>query len=465
MEMIDHALRYLELGFSVIPVDSQNKRGAPFPWKEFQERRASESEVKDWWGVKYKRHGIAIVTGAISKKIVLDLDRHGEQDGIAVAESLYGWEPGGAYARTGGNGIHDYRNHPGGLVKNMTGTGSIAPGVELKADGGFVYAPPSMHKSGQAYEWIVAPWDEGFAEPPEWLVKEIEAARTGKGDAHHREWEKLFDGVSEGNRNAAASQIAGRYLAMGLSQAEVLMLLSAWNEKNEPPLPPDELENVVESIGRRETFRRNVLTPDGDAVAGTEEEREIALQALSERFCVQIKDIILVGGEPPMLHFVCNGLVKIRAGDITSQAKFRHAMVEATNKIPVLIGSKMTPGWDSYGNLMLSIARRVDPGEEATDSGQLRDWLRLYIERRPPVGKDEEATEPEDPRSEDGIVYVHTGAFRKHVDAEQGVRLSSKAIAQMFASAGFKRKTFNVKLRSGDRTTRSMWGIAKGEIE
>ena len=57
---LDTALRYLGLGFSVIPVKARDKRPALASWKEYQTRRATEEEVRGW----FKNHdlNVALVT-------------------------------------------------------------------------------------------------------------------------------------------------------------------------------------------------------------------------------------------------------------------------------------------------------------------------------------------------------------------------------------------------------------------
>jgi hypothetical protein len=57
-------------------------------------------------------------------------------------------------ASTGGGGRHLYFAHPGEMLHNRVG---LAPGVDLRGDGGYVVAPPSVHPSGTPYGWACPP--------------------------------------------------------------------------------------------------------------------------------------------------------------------------------------------------------------------------------------------------------------------------------------------------------------------
>jgi hypothetical protein len=89
---------------------------------------------------------LAIRTGTVSGLAVVDID---PRNGGALDPALM---PRTACVATGGGGWHLYYRHPGGtLAPAMTGR----PGVDVKADGGYVVAPPSIHPgSGQPYRWI-----------------------------------------------------------------------------------------------------------------------------------------------------------------------------------------------------------------------------------------------------------------------------------------------------------------------
>ena len=96
---------------------------------------------------------LAVRTGTISDLLVVDVDpAHGGADSLAelVAEGL---TPPTACVRTGSGGWHLYYRHPGGTVPSRPMP--HRPGIDIKADGGYVVAPPSIHpRTKRPYEWL-----------------------------------------------------------------------------------------------------------------------------------------------------------------------------------------------------------------------------------------------------------------------------------------------------------------------
>lgn len=93
---------------------------------------------------------IAIATGERSGIIVVDLDpRNGGLESWGALIKQFGDITPTWTVRSGGGGLHFYFKHPGGWIKSNP----IAPGVDIKADGGSIIAPPSIHHSGGVYVW------------------------------------------------------------------------------------------------------------------------------------------------------------------------------------------------------------------------------------------------------------------------------------------------------------------------
>ncbi len=247
-EVMAAALSYIGRGWSVVPVEPGGKRPI-VPWLEFQDRLARPDEVAAWFRHRPEAN-VAIVTGVVSGLVVLDIDpRHGGADSLTALEARHGPLPAGVEAMSGGGGRHCYFAHPGGLVPNRVG---IAPGVDLRGDGGLAVAPPSLHPSGRRYAWCPgrAPGDLALPPLPLWLVR---LARPGPRSGHPLAyWRTLVrEGVREGQRNNTLASLAGHLLWHGVDPAVVLELLHAWNRQRcLPPLDDDEVAEVVQSILR-----------------------------------------------------------------------------------------------------------------------------------------------------------------------------------------------------------------------
>jgi len=165
-------------------------------------------------------------------------------------------------ARTGGGGRHIYFAHDGAArdIRNRT---AVAPGVDARAEGGYVVAPPSIHPNGRRYRWTEGrvPGEAAMAPLPPWLA-DLLGGPTPPGAGHPlAHWRRLVrDGVAEGERNNTIASFAGHLLWHGVDPDVALELLLCWNaERCRPPLSEDEVAGTVASIVRtRERHRDSV---------------------------------------------------------------------------------------------------------------------------------------------------------------------------------------------------------------
>jgi len=119
--------------------------------KQWQNKASkNEKEIRNWWS-RWPSANVCIVTGKDSGVVVIDVDpRHGGEESLKELQSSGSNFDGSPSLRTGGGGSHFYFQHPGGRVPNRAG---VLPGIDVRGDGGFVVAPPSMHASGEVYSW------------------------------------------------------------------------------------------------------------------------------------------------------------------------------------------------------------------------------------------------------------------------------------------------------------------------
>lgn len=184
-----YALRYAASGMRVHPlyeVDPETQTCACYRGKDCTEKQrgkhprlggwqdkatTDEEQIRKWWRPNL-RAGVGIATGAASKVWVLDVD----------GPEAMAWYD--AQAKTHGlvhtlgvktaRGAHLYWRYPEGVtIRNAQGLRAAgAPNVDVRGEGGYVCAPPTVHRSGHVYEWVR---EDGFAQEPqlapEWLLE------------------------------------------------------------------------------------------------------------------------------------------------------------------------------------------------------------------------------------------------------------------------------------------------------
>lgn len=221
------AVAYRKKGVSVFPV-GKDKKPVIKEWNPYRKRFATDEELQEWF-IK-NNFGIAIVTGILSKLTVVDIDpRHGGTT-VGLPPTLT--------AKTQSGGWHFYyQYYP--LVKNRS---NIRPGVDIRTEGGYVVAPPTIGEHG-VYKWIINERPQLF---PAAILPQ---------DAKKHPIASYAYGVSEGMRNDSAASVIGHVLSgihpnywidFGLAG------LREWNKRNTPPLSDHELQQTFRSIAARE---------------------------------------------------------------------------------------------------------------------------------------------------------------------------------------------------------------------
>jgi hypothetical protein len=206
LTMREEALSLASQGFRVIPINYiENgrctcKRGeacgsdaGKHPWiAEWQKEATTDrGMINKWWGKK-PLSNIGIACGGDMRLVVLDVDGEKGRASLAALEAQQDALPHTLRARSGRveGGEHIYLRVPDGLAMPKNSAGKIAPGLDLRAEGGQVVAPPSIHRSGRQYEWIAG---SEPAEMPGWLY----ALATGGKATECTAEDELF-GPAEG---------------------------------------------------------------------------------------------------------------------------------------------------------------------------------------------------------------------------------------------------------------------------
>lgn len=176
----EYARAYAERGLGVVPVHGIvagvctcgkdcGRNAGKHPIAQLVRRGVKDastcSETVSEWYCEWPAANVAISCGSVSEIVVVDSD--GE---VGVAELERRGYPATWTARSGSGWLHAYLGYPGHRVGNRK-----LPGIgDLRADGGYVVAPPSRHRSGGRYEWLpgLSPWEVDLAPAPSWVPLE-----------------------------------------------------------------------------------------------------------------------------------------------------------------------------------------------------------------------------------------------------------------------------------------------------
>jgi hypothetical protein len=185
-----YALEYAAAGIAVFPLhtvfdgicscrkgsECQNKGKHP-RWRKgdlengVDSATTDEATIRSWFG-KWENANLAIAMGGVLRLIALDSDpRNGGDASVYDLVEAHGEAWLATHTvRTGGGGNHFLYRLPEGIEVHK---GKIAPGIDVKAAGGYLVAPPSVHASGRMYE-VANNIDIAIA--PDWIIEELTRA-------------------------------------------------------------------------------------------------------------------------------------------------------------------------------------------------------------------------------------------------------------------------------------------------
>jgi len=236
--MLEAALFYARQGWAVLPLQSRGK--IPLTAHGMHDATTDEETILAWWS-KWPEANVGIATGKCSNLVVIDID--GPKGERALADLLR--KRGATLPETlvvkTGKGRHIYFRKTRGPFPRCSAS-KIARGIDVRSDGGYVVAAPSVHANGQTYFCVtrVEP-----ADLPDWLDDLLMNGSTplpAGGSAPVR--------VTEGARNSTLASLAGKMRRQGKGFEAIREGLLNANSSFEPPLDESEAVSVAASISR-----------------------------------------------------------------------------------------------------------------------------------------------------------------------------------------------------------------------
>lgn len=246
------ALDYLARGWHPIPVKTDIGGRKPYiRWTEYQKRAPTSIEVVEWW-TTWPEAGIALVCGAESNLVVIDLDqRNGADMDRGKWPETYTVETPG--------GIHLYYTHPGGVVENSVQ--KLGPGVDVRGDAGFVFAPPTVRSADGGFYKVINDCDLA---PVTFDLTGKQAEKEPEFDfdfAAVARWEDMIEeDCVQGTRQDTLVTIVGSMAQDRVPKARARYLLEQWSAEHcHPPIENKEIYDCLDRIYRKELEKIEAL--------------------------------------------------------------------------------------------------------------------------------------------------------------------------------------------------------------
>lgn len=223
------------------------------------------AQITAWWN-QWLTANIGVTTGQHSRIVVLDCDiKNGGPDRLRELMDRHG-AINTLTSITGGGGQHWVFQAPANPLRNTAS--AIAPGIDTRAEGGYIVAPPSVHLSGHKYEW------DNRVRPqpvPEWLLllwptvtPPAPAINGTAPTAEHPTWirDALAYGAGQGQRNNLATRVIGYFHSKGIPRDVILETVQQFAQRCRPPIELPELQNIINSVLRYQTHLRDANISD-----------------------------------------------------------------------------------------------------------------------------------------------------------------------------------------------------------
>lgn len=263
MTPYEWAKHYWEHGLCIVP--ARNKRPI-VDWLEYQDQRPDLDQLAAWFKGETFSRGLQLfaIAGRVSGFVVLDCDS-------AEAETMWRELLGddlldstAALISGSGKGYHHYWFRLGDRPQESRAAHSGEMHWDLRSDGGGTVLPPSIHDTGNPYEWVrdlshIQDWP--YPEIPGKGINSVEGGGSSTGLAH------LLTHPGEGGRNNWVTAVLGHYAKKldfedgYIAQAEMI-----WNIVIELPADSEytreEFEATRTSVWNKE--KRKIEQAGGD---------------------------------------------------------------------------------------------------------------------------------------------------------------------------------------------------------
>jgi len=252
-------VQYLSRGFSIIPLKPRSKEPL-IKWEEYQKRQPTLAEISTWFSNNANLN-LGIVTGSVSNLAVIDVDG---PEGQASIRAL-GYTS-NISALTGKGKQLFYKC---GVI-NICNAVRIRPGIDVRGEGGYVVASPSIHPNGRRYVWTSPISQTSVNALPMFptgllQIKSLEQPENTRTTNNTGWIKEALEGMRNGNIDTTLHRICSRLRADNYSADDARILLEphAARAGATPGHLQDKIDNVWSRYEPRDYQQRQL---DGASV-------------------------------------------------------------------------------------------------------------------------------------------------------------------------------------------------------
>jgi len=379
-----------------------------------------EATIRKWWGM-WPEANVGISCGP-SGLVVVDVDpRHGGDESVRdlIVKHGNGWTETPS-SLTGGGGQH-YLFRATKPVRNAAG---IFPGIDIRGQGGYIVAPPSLHESGKRYEWEQTAAEVELLEFP----REIFPSRRRESTS------AIGAVIPMGQRDQTLTSVAGTMRRRGLSEAAILAALREENAiRCDPPLPDGDLIRIARSVGRYEPADEHLLKVRSGA----------PMYSALRKNLTRPPSYVLRVGETD---------VRVSSAILNSHARLRVAIHEQAD----MVVPRMKPiEWDNQLAALTADMQRVEAPEDASEHGIVWASLLRFLQ----VRTEDETRFAQGRALESGDNIYVTGAMLRGALRSYGINIEQRELWDTIRGHGGDSKTVRI-----DGRVQRVWAIPLSEM-
>lgn len=344
------ALEYAQRGWFVFPCLPGEK--TPATQHGHKEASRDPDQINAWWSRQPNANiGIAVAPSGL---VTLDVDVAEGKPGAASLREIDSQLTDTLTQVTGRGGLHIvYTRPPDVQPQRRIG---FRPGLDLIGEG-YIVAAPSVLSSGGQYRWnrTIAP-----APLPEVLRSAAVAPRA------QEKVQVTGTPIPEGGRNQALFRLGCALRDTGIGREALARALDVENKQRvSPPLPDEEVANIVDSVLTR------ITTPARDVAIGAIVEEQVRAAVAPQQSGAQWLEAVSLLDAPPV-QFFDTGIPELNA---LIGGGF------ATGSVVGLVAPPSTGKSSLVGQLLLTLSK-FRPGLHCSTELPSRELMIRYVSVR-----------------------------------------------------------------------------------